>query len=46
MSGKKATCGKRRKRNMQEETPHSEKVGKPNHVRVKFLIMIVTTISL
>jgi hypothetical protein len=34
-SGKKATCRKRRKSNMQEEKPHGEEADKPNHIRVR-----------
>jgi hypothetical protein len=34
-SGKKTTCEKRRKNNMQEETSRGEEEGKLNHVRVR-----------
>jgi hypothetical protein len=35
MSGKKETCKKIMKNNMQEETPRDDKEGNPNHVRVR-----------
>jgi hypothetical protein len=35
IDGKKATCKKRRKNNMQEEKQCGAQTNKPNHVRVR-----------
>jgi hypothetical protein len=43
--GKKETCRKRRKRNMQEEKKHGAQEDKPNHDRVRVFDKIVMAIS-